>query len=85
MIVLVAGLGIVVAAVAALALQSWWVLGGALFVHAVVTVVVVGYSFSRASETYEKPDPVTEARLEEEHAEDRQAPRRGGRDREVFN
>ena len=50
------------------------------------TTVVVLYTLQRAGESGDKPDPVTEARIEEEHAEARrQRPvRRRGRDREVF-
>jgi membrane protein implicated in regulation of membrane protease activity len=84
MVVLFAATGIVVAAVLALTLQSWWVLLGVLFVHLLATLAVVGYSLQRASETQGKPDPVTEARVEEERAEESAQPRRG-RDREVFS
>jgi hypothetical protein len=85
MLILFAATGIVVAAVLALTLRNWWVLIGVLFVHLLATIAVVGYSLQRASQSYDKPDPVTEARLEEEGAEEQAQPRRGGRDREVFN
>ena len=52
--------GIVLAAV--MALRSWWVLG----VHAVASGLVIAYTFKRASQSYDEPDPVTEARIEEE-------------------
>jgi membrane protein implicated in regulation of membrane protease activity len=76
MVVLFAATGIVVAAVAALLLESWWALLAVLFVHALATAAVIAYTLLRVSERYEKPDPVTEARLEEE--ERRRAPRRPG-------
>jgi hypothetical protein len=82
MVVLFATIGIVVAAVAALLLQSWWALLAVLFVHALATAAVVVYALLRASESHEKPDPVTEARIEEE--ERRQPATRPGGDREVF-
>jgi hypothetical protein len=85
MLILFAATGIVVAAVLALTLRSWWVLIGVLFVHFIATVAVVGYSLQRASQTYDKPDPVTEARVEEERGEEEAQSRRGGRDREVFS
>jgi membrane protein implicated in regulation of membrane protease activity len=58
--------GIVLAAVIALALPSWWVLGGVLAVHAIASGLVIAYTFKRASQSYDKPDPVTETRIEEE-------------------
>jgi membrane protein implicated in regulation of membrane protease activity len=86
MVVLFAATGIVVAAVVALTLGSWWALLAVLFVHAVATTAVVAYTFLRVSESGGKPDPVTEARLEEERSEEeRRRPAAGrGRDREVF-
>jgi membrane protein implicated in regulation of membrane protease activity len=62
---------LVVGAIAALALGSWWVLVGVLGVHALATTAVVGYTLRRAGETHEKPDPVTEARVEEERVEEK--------------
>jgi membrane protein implicated in regulation of membrane protease activity len=86
MVVLFAATGVVIAGVLALTLQSWWVLVAVLFVHAVATTAVVLYTLQRAGESGEKPDPVTEARVEEERLEARrQRPaKRRGRDREVF-
>ena len=66
MIVILGATGVVVAAAAALALGSWWVLPAVLVVHGVATALVIGYTFQRAGETHDKPDPVTEARIEEE-------------------
>jgi membrane protein implicated in regulation of membrane protease activity len=56
---------LVVLMVAALATESWWVLAAALCVHLTATVITVG-AIRRFSEQREKPDPVTEARVEEE-------------------
>src|SRR5918992_802258 len=78
MVVLFVATGVVVAAVVALALQSWWVLVVALLLHSVATVAVVGYTLRHAEETGDKPDPVTEARIEEERVEER---RRDARER----
>jgi membrane protein implicated in regulation of membrane protease activity len=85
MVVLFGATGVVVAAVAALALQSWWVLFAVLALHATATAFVIGYTFRKAGESHEKPDPVTEARIEEESGSG--PPRREGhaRDYEVFN
>jgi hypothetical protein len=66
MVLLFIAAGIVIAAVAALALRSWRVLGGVLVLHAVASGLVVAYTLNRASQSYDKPDPVTEARIEEE-------------------
>jgi membrane protein implicated in regulation of membrane protease activity len=84
--VLVGATGVLVAAIAALALQSWWVLIALLLLHAVVTTSVVVYTLGRAGDTYDKPDPVTEARIEEGRGPERDERRRpGDRDREVFS
>jgi hypothetical protein len=42
-----------------------------MVVHAVGTVFVVGYTLRRAPQAGDKPDPVTEARLEEERVTER--------------
>ena len=68
MLILAGATGLVVAGVVALALKSWVVLGVLLALHAVATVVVVGYTFRRIGDSSDKPDPVTEARLDEERA-----------------
>jgi hypothetical protein len=44
------------------------VLIGVLFLHALATIAVVAYTLQRASDTSGKPDPVTEARIEEEQS-----------------
>ena len=84
MIALVAATGVVVAAIAALALQSWWVLIALLLLHAVITTSVVVYTLRRAGESHDKPDPVTEARIEDEQQSEPPEGRRP-RDREVFS
>jgi membrane protein implicated in regulation of membrane protease activity len=56
---------LVVGAIAALALEKWWVIFIPLVLHAIGTTIVVGGVFKRV-EQQDKPDPVTEARLEEE-------------------
>ena len=56
---------LVVGAIAALALEKWWVILIPLALHAIGTVIVVSGVFKRL-EQGDKPDPVTEARLEEE-------------------
>lgn len=66
MIVLFVATGLVVAAVVTLLTRSWWALAAAVLVHAIATLTVVWYSFRRAGQTQDKPDPVAEARIEEE-------------------
>ena len=56
---------LVVGGIAALALETWWVIAIPLALHAIGTVVVLG-GVSSAIAQGDKPDPVTEARLEEE-------------------
>jgi hypothetical protein len=65
MVVLFAATGLVVAAVAALSLGSWLILFAVLAVHFAATALVIGVVWRRAGDTSGKPDPVTEARVEE--------------------
>jgi hypothetical protein len=66
---------LVVGAVVALATGSWWVLLLAIGIHALGTLLVTVVIF-RALGSHEKPDPTTEARLDEEAEEpDRDEPR----------
>ena len=58
----------VVLIVAALATGSWWLLPVALLIHGAATAIVL-VSIRRAAAQGGKPDPVTEARLEEERKE----------------
>jgi hypothetical protein len=55
----------VVLIVAALATGSWWLLPVALLAHGTATVITVA-AIGKTTEQKDKPDPVTEARLEEE-------------------
>jgi|Tabmets5t2r1_1033131.scaffolds.fasta_scaffold156987_2 uncharacterized membrane protein len=66
MVILFAATGVVVAAVAGLALGSWLLLVAVLAVHLVATALVVSFAWNRAGDTSGKPDAVTEARIEEE-------------------
>lgn len=54
---------IVIGLIAALATNNWLLLLLALGVHAVASVVVLGFTFKRIEEG-DKPDPVTEAHIE---------------------
>lgn len=67
----------VVLIVAALATESWWLLPVALLAHGAATAVTV-VAISRTADQKDKPDPVTEARLEEEIKESGE----GDRDRQ---
>ena len=66
MIVMLGAAGVIVAAVAALALESWAVLVIVLVVHFAVSGAVIAYSLKKAGQDEGKPDPLTEARIEEE-------------------
>ena len=78
MVVLFVATGVVVAAVAALALKSWVLLFAVLALHAIASAVVIGTAWRRAGDTRDKPDPVTEARIEEERTGDRYSGARAG-------
>jgi membrane protein implicated in regulation of membrane protease activity len=66
MVVIFVATGIVVAAVAALALGSWLLLIAVLALHGIASAFVIGTAWRRASDTSDKPGPVTEARMEEQ-------------------
>jgi membrane protein implicated in regulation of membrane protease activity len=66
MIVTFGALALMVGVIAALALESWWILVAVMALHATASAIVVGYSLRQADKTGGKPDPVTEARIEEE-------------------
>lgn len=85
MLVLLGAAALVVGAVAALATGKLWVLFLVLAVHAVASAFVIAFTFKRAGETGGKPDPVTEARLEEEEEPKRRFRREEKADREVFS
>jgi hypothetical protein len=59
------GTVLVVGGIAALATKSWWALAIPVVLHGIGTVIVVSGVFKRV-EQGDKPDPVVEARLEEE-------------------
>jgi flagellar basal body-associated protein FliL len=61
--------GVVVAAAAALALESWVVFGVAIVLHAIGTAIVVTVAF-RATTDVEKPGPTKVAMLEHEGVDD---------------
>lgn len=68
MIVFTLAVAGVVLIVAALATESWWLLPVALLAHAVATVITL-LAIGKTMGQKDKPDPVTEARLEEEAQE----------------
>jgi membrane protein implicated in regulation of membrane protease activity len=55
---------LVVGGIAALATKSWWALVIPVVLHVIGTVMVVSGVFKRLDDG-DKPDPVTEARLDE--------------------
>lgn len=59
---------LVLGVVIALATDQWWVLGVAVVAHAIASVLVISAVGKRLSQG-DKPDPLTEARLEEEAEE----------------
>jgi membrane protein implicated in regulation of membrane protease activity len=83
MILIFGALALMVGAIASLALGTWWILIAVLAAHAVISAIVVGYAWRQAGRTVDKPDPVTEARVEEEDDDLPRAARVAG-DREVF-
>ena len=68
MVIIFVATGVVVAAVAALALRSWLLLVAVLALHGIASAIVIGTAWRRAGDTHDKPDPVTEARMEERAA-----------------
>jgi hypothetical protein len=66
---------VVIGGIVSLATGSWWFLILAIALHLFGTVVVLGTIGSRLRQQ-DKPDPVTEARMDEEHrrGEDRPHP-----------
>jgi membrane protein implicated in regulation of membrane protease activity len=71
MVLFTLGVAVVVGAIISLATGSWWFLILAVAVHALGTTLVLSRIGSRLKEQ-DKPDPVTEARLAEEPAQDRE-------------
>jgi membrane protein implicated in regulation of membrane protease activity len=66
MIVIFGALALMVGVIASLALESWWVLVAVMAVHGLLSALVVGYTLRQTEKTGDKPDPVTEARIEAE-------------------
>ena len=66
MILIFGALALMVGVIAALTLDSWWILVAVMAVHAVISAIVIGYTMRQADKTGGKPDPVTETRIEEE-------------------
>jgi VIT1/CCC1 family predicted Fe2+/Mn2+ transporter len=62
-------LAVMLGAIAALALHSWWILAVPLLLHGALTTVVVMAAGAMTTKA-EKPDPVAVARLEEEGVAD---------------
>jgi membrane protein implicated in regulation of membrane protease activity len=85
MVLIFGALALMVGAIASLALGSWWILVAVLAVHALVSAVVIGYAWHQAGRSVDKPDPLTEARLEQESDEEPPRATRTARDREVFS
>jgi membrane protein implicated in regulation of membrane protease activity len=87
MIAMLGGAALVVGLVLVLATGEWWALAVAMGAHAIGSAIAIGYAWHRAGDTGGKPDPVTEARVEEEQDGGRQParPRRTARDYEVFS
>lgn len=69
LILITGAVALLVGVIAALGTGSWWLLLAALAVHAVGSIVVVGYTMRAASQDEDKPDPVTQARREEKKGE----------------
>jgi hypothetical protein len=69
LIVVIGATVLTVAVIAALATESWWLLGVALVVHGLLTAVVVSITMAMSSEV-EKPDPNAVAKLQEEGVDD---------------
>jgi membrane protein implicated in regulation of membrane protease activity len=80
-----AALVVAVAFAIAVVIGEWWILPVALLVHLGATGLVLAFLGRRILEDRDKPDPVTEARLEEERAEESQnGSRRPEEERGVF-
>ena len=78
---------VTVAFALAIVVGEWWILPLALVVHLVATGIVLAFMGGKMLEDRDKPDPVTEARLEEEAVEEsRNGSRRpqGEEERGVF-
>jgi membrane protein implicated in regulation of membrane protease activity len=68
LVIMTLATALVVGGVLALATGSWWALLIPVALHGVATFLVISGIFKRVDQG-EKPDPVTEARLDEERAQ----------------
>ena len=66
MILIFGALALMVGVIASLALESWWILVAVMAVHGILSALVVGYTMRQVDKTGGKPDPVTEARIDEQ-------------------
>ena len=74
-LILITGVSaVLVGVIAALGTGSWWLLLVALAIHAVGSLVVVGYTMRAVSQDEDKPDPVTQARREEQRGDSTDEP-----------
>ena len=67
LVIITLATALMVGAIIALATGKWWTIAIPLVLHGLTTVVVVSGVFKRMDQG-DKPDPVTEARLDEEGA-----------------
>ena len=74
LILITGATALLVGVIASLATGSWLLLVVALVIHGLGTVVVVGYTMRAVSQDEDKPDPVTQARQEEERGESTDEP-----------
>lgn len=66
LIIVTAAVALIVGVVAALGTGEWLLLPAVMAVHALASALVVGYTLRTASQSEDKPDPVTQARQEEQ-------------------
>ena len=65
LVIFTAATALVIGAVVALVIGSWWILPLAMLVHVLATLLVLGV-LGKALTQYDKPDPNVEAREEME-------------------
>ena len=66
LIIITGGVALLVGVVASLATGSWLLLLAAMLIHAAASTVVMLVTMRAVSQDVDKPDPVTQARREEE-------------------
>ena len=89
MMLLMIGLALLfVGVIASLALNNWWILVVVMGLHSAASAVVIAFGFKAAAQNEDKPDPVVQARMDDDNDEP-DLPTPGGndgpRDREVFS